>query len=214
MSADYSLIDNCLKRSNLFYDACNNIAESIMEEQDSTYDIDRLDNDYPTNTQFMDVEYEDYINSYGMFKALKKWEEENDGMPLCPRDLFECISWDLVAARVEGLIKNRKEEKQKKMFKKATFESSSFMWSTAKGLIEDEYPRTVKSYEELVDEDGMIELDYRKVTGTHPAWYYWFIRPSGDSNKWMEVAYRNGSPIEMEWCEQLPEEFGFDEDDE
>jgi hypothetical protein len=212
MSADYSLVDNYLKRSNLFYDACNNIAESIMEEQDSTYDMDRLDNDYPTNTDMMDAEYEDYINSYGMFKALKKWEEENDGMPPSARRLFDCIAWDLVVARVEGLIKNRKEqeeeeeeEKKKEMVKKATFESSLFMWSTVKELIEDDYPHRVKYYEESV-EDGTIELEYREVTGRNPAWCYWFIRPSGDS-KWMTVAYKNGSPMEMEWCEQLPEKY-------
>ena len=113
MSADYSLVDNYLKRSNLFYDACNSIAESIMEDEDSTYDMDRLHNDYTTNTEFMDAEYEDYINSYGMFKALKKWQEENDGMPPSPRHLFNCIAWDMVVGRVEGLIKNRKEEEKK-----------------------------------------------------------------------------------------------------
>ena len=66
----------------------------------------------------------------------------------------------------------------------------------------------------VADDDGMIELVYREGTGRNPAWYYWFIRPSGESNKWMEVAYTSGSPMEMEWCEQLPEKDEDDEDDE
>jgi hypothetical protein len=112
MSADYTKIDNYMKRSNLFYDACNNIAESIMADEDSTYDMDRLDNDYPNNIEFMDAEYEDYINSYGIFKALEKWNDEHDGMPKSAFVLFDCIAWDVVVARVEAIIVNRKEEEE------------------------------------------------------------------------------------------------------
>ena len=125
MSADYSLVDNYLKRSNLFYTACNDIAEDIFNDfveerpsEDVEYDMDRFDNDYEYHTEFMDAEYEDYINSYGMFKALAKWEEENDVMPSCAGALFHCIAWDKIVSRFDGLIKNEQVERTKKLLRK------------------------------------------------------------------------------------------------
>jgi hypothetical protein len=85
--------------------------------------------------------------------------------------------------------------------------NSFFMWSTVVELIEDDYPHKVKDYQSLVDEHGYIDLDYKEATGKSPAWCYWSIRPAHNNSKWMSVAYKSGSPMEMEWCEQLPEEY-------
>ena len=105
-----------------------------------------------------------------------------------------------------GKFAPRKEQPvpQPRIIKPVTY-NCRFIWSTVKELIQDDYPHRVEHYQSLV-EDGYIELNYREVTGRNPAWYYWFIRSAEDNSKWLTVSYKSGSPMEMEWCQQLPEE--------
>lgn len=84
------------------------------------------------------------------------------------------------------------------------YNTTTFLWSTIEELLEEHKPITQLRFRRWKRKE-YIELDYRLTTGSNPSWYYWAIRPC-DNYKWVVIAYRNGSVMEMEWCEQLPEE--------
>ena len=96
------------------------------------------------------------------------------------------------------------------------YDTTTFLWSTIEGLLNRHKPTTQQRFRrwkqksQLYDREHKIELDYRqlKPVGT---WMYWAIRPC-DNFSWVEIRIKSGSPMEMEWCESLPEDVEEDEE--
>lgn len=90
------------------------------------------------------------------------------------------------------------------------YDTTTFLWSTIEELLEDFKPTTQlrfrrwKRKSELHKGAYQIELDYRQLKPVG-RWMYWAIRPC-DNYSWVKIGIMSGSPMEMEWCESLPEE--------
>lgn len=117
------------------------------------------------------------------------WDEDNDEYKRrpCPRPRLRC----------RPPVGPPKENEPK-------YNTWTFLWSTVEELLEEHKPTTQQRFRRWKRGDH-IELEYRLTKGRNPSWYYWAIRPC-DNFTWVVIAYRNGSVMEIEWCEQLPEE--------
>jgi hypothetical protein len=110
MSRDYSTIDACLAKKNLFYDWCNDVAQSIYDEfQESDTDVDAEEffrNEYEcVMTSIMEVEAEDYLNSYGFFRALEQYRGEYGCEPTNAMMLLEAVAREKIDGRFHGLCR-------------------------------------------------------------------------------------------------------------
>ena len=108
MSRDYSTIDAYYAKKNLFYSWCNDVAQSIYDEfQEDDTDLDAEEffrNEYEcVFTSIREVEAEDYINSYGIFRALEKYRDEYGCEPTNAMVLLECVAREKIDKRFDGL---------------------------------------------------------------------------------------------------------------
>jgi len=116
MSRDYSTVDAYLAKKNLFYDWCNEVAQSIYDEFQET-DTNKTAEEFFCNeydnvfTSIMEVEAEDYINSYGIFRALEQYRDEYGCEPTNAMVLLECVAREKIDQRFDGLCEeaSRKE---------------------------------------------------------------------------------------------------------
>ena len=114
MTADYSTIDAVLKKSDLFWNMCEDLASSIYVEYDQQQvNDDVLDQFF--DTQYDDsisdtkwIEAEDYINSYGIFKAMESYLHDYGNHPTTPLQLLYHIAYQPTKLRFNGIIQNAK----------------------------------------------------------------------------------------------------------
>lgn len=112
----YATIDAYLARQNAFYNFCNDVAESYVEEYgDNPYKGDDLDEHIIEWLSYecygmMTAHAEDLINSYGMTKAIKQYHdavmERIDNHDLYAHALLHDIAGECVIGRVKGILKN------------------------------------------------------------------------------------------------------------
>lgn len=107
MARDYSTMDAYLAKKNLFYDWCNEVAQSIYDEykeSDGKKDADEFfcDEYDCIMMSLMEVEAEDYINSYGIMRALKEYGCE----PESAVQMIAVVAHDEIRGRFNGLCEN------------------------------------------------------------------------------------------------------------
>ena len=108
MARDYSTVDAYFAKKNLFYEWCNDVAQSIYDEfqEDDTNKTAKefFRNEYEcVFTSIMEVEAEDYINSYGIFRALQQYRDEYGCEPTNAMVLLECVARKKIDGRFDGL---------------------------------------------------------------------------------------------------------------
>lgn len=113
----YATIDAYLARQNAFYNFCNDVAESYVEEYgDNPYKGDDLDEHVIEWLGLecygmMTADAEDLINSYGMTMAIKQYHnavmERIDNHDQYAHALLHDIAGEHVISRVKDLLMNR-----------------------------------------------------------------------------------------------------------
>jgi hypothetical protein len=119
MSRDYSTVDAYFAKQNLFYEWCNDIAQSIYDEfqEDNTNKTaeEFFCNEYDyVFTSIMEVEAEDYINSYGIFRALKEYRDEYGCEPTNAMMLLEAVAREKIDGRFDGLCEEASRRRETK----------------------------------------------------------------------------------------------------
>jgi len=116
MSRDYSTVDAYLAKKNLFYDWCNEVALSIYDEFQQTDDNKTAEEFFHNEcdyvfTSLKEVEAEDYLNSYGFFRALEQYRDEYGCEPDNAMVLLDCVAREKIDQRFDGLCEeaSRKE---------------------------------------------------------------------------------------------------------
>lgn len=113
----YDTVDALLSRQNAFYDFCNQVAESYVEEYGSEpREGDDLEEHIIEWLSYdcygmMTADAEDLIHSYGMTKAIKLYHdavmERIENHDQYAHALLHDIAGDRVIGRVKGLLMNR-----------------------------------------------------------------------------------------------------------
>ena len=101
-------------------------------------------------------------------------------------------------------------------YEEKKYNTFTFPWSTVEDLLHHKNENTKTRFRrwkqrcELYEGEYRIELDYRQLEPVG-IWMYWEIRPC-DNYSWVKICVKSGSPMEMEWCESLPEDQEIEED--